>query len=139
MTLITEDKLPNLFIPGAGKSGTSSLHQFLNTHPSISMSTIKEPHFWTNPNYDKYKLQDFETYLSLFNPEIIYRGESSTGYLFFENFIENINTQDVHTFNFLFFYFYCWLFYFLLRCHFETLILIGGVEFDAFSLFLSFC
>jgi len=93
MTLITEDKLPNLFIPGAGKSGTSSLHQFLNTHPSISMSTIKEPHFWTNPNYDKYKLQDFETYLSLFNPEIIYRGESSTGYLFFENFIENIQKR----------------------------------------------
>lgn len=93
MIPITEDKLPNLFIPGAGKSGTSSLHHYLNSHSNISMSTTKEPHFWTNSNYSKYSHQDFETYLSLFNAKSIFKGESSTGYLFFENFIENIQKK----------------------------------------------
>ncbi len=35
----------NLFIPGAAKSGTSSLHELLNLHPEINMSKNKEPHF----------------------------------------------------------------------------------------------
>lgn len=37
----------NLVIPGAGKSGTSSLHAFLDVHPEICMSSPKEPHFFS--------------------------------------------------------------------------------------------
>ena len=44
MTLVK----PNLFIPGAAKSGTSSLHNYLNKHPDIFMSESKEPHFFSH-------------------------------------------------------------------------------------------
>ena len=36
---------PNFFIPGAAKSGTTSLHELLDTHPKISMSKEKEPDY----------------------------------------------------------------------------------------------
>jgi hypothetical protein len=38
--------LPNLFVIGAPKCGTTSLHQYLNQHPKISMSEVKEPKFF---------------------------------------------------------------------------------------------
>lgn len=34
--------LPNLIIVGAPKSGTTSLHQYLNAHPEVQMSSKKE-------------------------------------------------------------------------------------------------
>ncbi|MFW6075582.1 MAG: sulfotransferase family protein [Chloroflexota bacterium] len=71
---------PNLFIIGAAKSGTTSLHHALSSHPAIFMSTPKEPGFFV-PEMDYYpKSEDW--YLSLFEDagqaEII--GESSTHY-----------------------------------------------------------
>jgi len=38
--------LPNLFVIGAPKSGTTSLHRYLDQHPRISMSAMKEPKFF---------------------------------------------------------------------------------------------
>ncbi len=38
--------LPNLFVIGAPKCGTTSLHRYLDQHPRISMSTMKEPKFF---------------------------------------------------------------------------------------------
>ncbi|MGF1495090.1 MAG: sulfotransferase [Microcoleaceae cyanobacterium] len=38
--------LPNLIIIGAMKCGTSSLHQYLNLHPQIHMSNMKELDFF---------------------------------------------------------------------------------------------
>jgi len=83
---------PNLFIPGAAKSGTSSLHQLLDLHPEICMSTIKEPHFWTKLNYDKYTNEDYKNYESLFEHKqnVKYFGESSTGYFVFPFFKNRI-------------------------------------------------
>lgn len=37
----------NLVIPGFPKSGTSSLHSYLDTHSEICMSSSKEPHFFS--------------------------------------------------------------------------------------------
>ena len=38
--------VPNLFILGAGKCGTTTIYHYLMRHPSIYMSRIKEPtHF----------------------------------------------------------------------------------------------
>ena len=37
--------LPNLLIVGAAKSGTTSLHNYLNQHSDIFMCSPKEPHF----------------------------------------------------------------------------------------------
>ena len=38
--------LPNFFILGAQKSGTTSLYHYLSQHPEIYMSPNKEPHFF---------------------------------------------------------------------------------------------
>ena len=84
--------LPNLYIPGAGKSGTSTLHELLNEHPKICMSTKKEPHFWTKLNFNYYTNHDFVEYTSLFTKQNCeYLGESSTGYFCFPKFIKRIN------------------------------------------------
>jgi Sulfotransferase domain len=39
--------LPNFLVIGAMKSGTTSLHQYLDSHPEIFMSTPKELHFFS--------------------------------------------------------------------------------------------
>ena len=39
---------PNLIIVGAAKSGTTSLHHYLDQHDEVFMSKHKEPHFLIN-------------------------------------------------------------------------------------------
>jgi hypothetical protein len=39
-------RLPDFFIAGAPKAGTTSLYHYLDQHPGIYMSAIKEPHFF---------------------------------------------------------------------------------------------
>jgi hypothetical protein len=39
--------LPTFFVVGAARCGTTSLHNFLDQHPQIAMSRIKEPNFFT--------------------------------------------------------------------------------------------
>src|SRR6185436_14847515 len=39
-------RLPNFFIAGAPKAGTTSLYHYLDQHPQIYMSAIKEPHYF---------------------------------------------------------------------------------------------
>ena len=67
--------LPNTFIIGAGKSGTTSLWLYLNRHPDIALSRNKEPAFFVRPNFR----EDLDWYESLFEPARIV-GEASTVY-----------------------------------------------------------
>jgi len=39
-------RLPNFFLVGAPKAGTTSLYHYLDQHPQIYMSSIKEPHYF---------------------------------------------------------------------------------------------
>jgi hypothetical protein len=39
-------RLPNFFIVGAPKAGTTSLYHYLDQHPQVYMSAIKEPNFF---------------------------------------------------------------------------------------------
>ncbi|HLJ47539.1 MAG TPA: sulfotransferase [Bryobacteraceae bacterium] len=39
-------RLPNFFVAGVPKAGTTSLYYYLDQHPQIFMSPIKEPHFF---------------------------------------------------------------------------------------------
>ncbi len=39
-------RLPNFFLVGAPKAGTSSLYHYLDQHPQIYMSPVKEPNFF---------------------------------------------------------------------------------------------
>lgn len=80
---------PNLIIPGAGKSGTSSLHRYLNQHPDIYMSAKKEPaYFFKDELYQK----ETEWYSKLFEPgkNCKYRGESSTYYFKYQPSLERM-------------------------------------------------
>jgi len=71
---------PNLFIPGAMKAGTTTLHYCLNQHPDIYMAPDKEPNFFTN---DRTFELLHEYYQPLFRKGIgyRYRGEASVTYM----------------------------------------------------------
>lgn len=45
--------LPNLFIPGVQKAGTTALSSFLAQHPDICLVKGKEAHVFDDPNYHK--------------------------------------------------------------------------------------
>jgi hypothetical protein len=71
---------PNLFIIGAMKSGTTSLHEYLDTHPQITMSQEKEPGYFVE-ELGLHKGEEW--YLSRWaelDRQHRYRGESSTHY-----------------------------------------------------------
>jgi hypothetical protein len=81
--------MPNLFIVGSAKSGTTSLHITLARHPDVCMSAVKEPHFFSRPPvYDEHRaffrqVTGQAAYQALFReangaPVV---GESSTSYL----------------------------------------------------------
>jgi hypothetical protein len=86
--------LPNFFIIGAAKSGTSSLYMYLKQHPEIYMSPIKEPHFFSFDDQSKYTkgpgdpiykaITDFDAYQALFDGvrDENAIGEASTSYLY---------------------------------------------------------
>ena len=76
--------LPTFFIIGAPKAGTTSLHHYLDQHPEIQMSAIKEPRFYAGPEngipYPADWVSDLDHYERLFDPMFRVRGESSTDY-----------------------------------------------------------
>jgi len=82
--------LPNLFLIGAAKSGTSSLHDQLNCHAAISGARCKESHFFCQNSKERIALED--DYMKNFttNLNTKYLLDSSTGYLQFEESIINI-------------------------------------------------
>jgi Sulfotransferase domain len=75
--------VPNFFIVGAAKSGTTSLLQYLRQHPEIYMPAdiaLKEPSYYC----DTYGVEGYEAYLSLFFKAVTTErrvGEASTPYL----------------------------------------------------------
>jgi hypothetical protein len=69
--------LPNLLIIGAPKCGTTSLHHYLNAHPDISMSDVKELDFFVP---DRNWANGVDWYRSNFTVDAPLRGESSTSY-----------------------------------------------------------
>jgi len=44
--LVEMSRLPNFFIAGAPKAGTTSLYHYLDQHPQVYMSPVKEPNFF---------------------------------------------------------------------------------------------
>lgn len=84
--------LANLFLIGAGKSGTSTLHDYLSLHSEISGSKVKEPHYFCLNE----KNRDITEYLKLFDSNTVYRLDSSTGYLVFDSALKSIveNVKD---------------------------------------------
>jgi Sulfotransferase family len=82
---------PNLFIIGAMKAGTTSLHEYLHQHPEIFMSRFKEPQYFaphrTRQGQDWGQGNEFpqpgiDWYLKLFEQagDARFCGESSVSY-----------------------------------------------------------
>jgi hypothetical protein len=70
---------PNFFIIGAARSGTTSLYAYLDQHPEIFFSQVKEINFFSNPEIWK---KGFKWYESHFNKAKDAKaiGEASTSY-----------------------------------------------------------
>ena len=88
-----EDIVPNLFIIGAPKSGTTSLYQYLKSHPNIFMCTPKEPHYFSYDIKNISFVKTLDKYQRLFykrktRHKVI--GEASVWYLYSDIAIKNI-------------------------------------------------
>lgn len=70
------DRLPNLIVIGAGKCGTSALHDYLAAHPDVGVSWYKELKFFGRPNAP----ERIETYAAKFPSGHAVRAESSPSY-----------------------------------------------------------
>ena len=90
---LIEHLKPNFFIPGAAKSGTTTLHDMLNTHPEISMSSVKEPGYWKNKNFKEFGNDEILNYQNLFDNTKKFKGESSTAYMYYDSFINNVKNN----------------------------------------------
>lgn len=82
-------RLPDFFIVGAPKAGTTSLYEYLYRHPEIFLSPVKEPHYFTTlqpkvPPEDRSRfVRDRTEYARLFaevDGELAV-GEASSSYL----------------------------------------------------------
>jgi hypothetical protein len=78
-------RVPDFFLVGAAKAGTTSLFQYLIQHPSIYIPDIKEPHYFSE-YYDRGAsyYNTIADYLRLFSacPEGALAGDASTSYLY---------------------------------------------------------
>ncbi|MGV0908804.1 sulfotransferase family protein [Martelella sp. FOR1707] len=92
--MMTNKYLCNLLIPGAAKSGTSSLHQLLGRHPRICPSSPKEPQFFSFS--DRYDLGPDE-HNKIFTDEANYKYwmEGSQCYFTHQHAIERIK-ESLH-------------------------------------------
>ena len=92
---------PNLFVVGAAKAGTTSLAHYLQQHPDIYVSPLKEPHFFSQiaPTQDLKaffpSVSNETDYLKLFKNarQETVRCEASTSYLWDDRTPERIHAR----------------------------------------------
>lgn len=88
-------KAPNFFIVGAPKCGTTSLARWLEQHPQVFMSPIKEPHYYSTDLANR-TVRDSSSYKQLFTgcrETQCAIGEASTWYLFSKDAVRNIENE----------------------------------------------
>ncbi|HNQ12121.1 MAG TPA: sulfotransferase, partial [Bacteroidia bacterium] len=89
----------NFFIVGAAKSGTTSLYHYLNSHPEIFMSELKETNYFSSKEileqklfYNEVVINEQQQYEKLFekvkNERAI--GEASVSYLYYDKVPQRI-------------------------------------------------
>lgn len=71
---------PNFLIIGAARSGTTSLFQYLDPHPEIYMSQVKELNFFSNERFWHRGYHWYESYFSRVPEGVKAAGEASTSY-----------------------------------------------------------
>lgn len=90
---MTQEKIPNFFIIGAPKSGTTALSEYLREHPNVFISHPKEPHYFASDMIDHRSIENIEDYLVLFNhaqEQHMAIGEASVWYLYSKKAIQNL-------------------------------------------------
>lgn len=100
--------LPNFFLIGAGKAGTTAIYEYLTQHSQVYMSSVKEPNFFafmdegvnfSGPGEDhainKTSVTNWDTYLALFDNIDVSKqkaiGEASHWYLYSEQAAKRIS------------------------------------------------
>tara|TARA_A100001011_G_scaffold400886_1_gene520648 strand:- start:22624 stop:23502 length:879 start_codon:yes stop_codon:yes gene_type:complete len=89
-------KVPNLFIVGAPKCGTTFLYTYLKKHPDIYFPNFKEPHFFGSDLIRKngaYNLSQ-KDYNDLFSTDKKIIGEASTFYIFSKKSAQEIYNHN---------------------------------------------
>ena len=99
-------RIPNLFIAGLPRSGTSSLHSYLNQHPDIFMTSIKEPNYFAtdfqkeSDSYHKKRLyfpyRTKDKYLRLYKK---WKNEVIAGEASWTNLYSNLSAKMIHNFS----------------------------------------
>jgi hypothetical protein len=91
-------KLPNFFIVGAPKAGTTSLYSYLGQHPHVYMSPVKEPSYFAPELCRDDFIFSWESYLNLYGnvSDEIAIGEATACYLFSETAAHNISARLPH-------------------------------------------
>ena len=92
----------NLFIVGAPKAGTTSLYHYLNQHPDILMSAVKEPDYFSKDDlrsqklyYDSKSIHSLSSYHDLFDSsDSKFYGEASVSYLYYPKVAERIKEYN---------------------------------------------
>lgn len=85
---MTMPAMPNLYIPGAPKCGTTALADYLSARDDVYLPHVKEPNFWSQdlPGYARREgLDNTDDYLRLYgaaDSTHTYRLDASTHYLF---------------------------------------------------------
>lgn len=77
--------MPNFFIVGAPKCGTTALFSYLAEHPAVFVPAVKEPHFYAKDLHDYTWITDEAQYHALFSgvsPAALAVGEASVFYLY---------------------------------------------------------
>lgn len=87
-------KKPNFFIIGAPKCGTTAMSEYLSSHPSVFMSTPKEPNYFSRA-YVTTRFSSETPYLRLFEgagPEHHVIGEASIRYIHSERALQALHS-----------------------------------------------
>ncbi len=77
-------EIPNFFLVGAPKCGTTALYEYLRLHPRVFMPVVKEPHFFAKDLGTYPRAKTLEEYIELFaarTDDHLRVGEASVYYL----------------------------------------------------------
>ncbi|MCK6419068.1 MAG: sulfotransferase domain-containing protein [Alphaproteobacteria bacterium] len=90
--------IPDFFIIGAPKCGTTALYEYLNDRPDIFMPAVKEPNFFATDLNVRRQIPDESTYFNLFRAARAGQlcGEGSVWHLFSTVACRNILAENPH-------------------------------------------
>ena len=78
-----DNKLPNFFIVGAPRAGTTALYHYLSQHPDVFLPRVKEPHYFGSDLEFAVPRMTFDEYRNLYqgvtNEKVV--GDGSVMYL----------------------------------------------------------